>query len=497
MATQSEQTGTDEGENEAQSLKDLSTDLKNRKLTYIMDIIHEQDEECNLQDLIKWQRKDIAQLIDEINADTSNQHQIKVMHKNRFLSIVEEHGNKIRAEQDQTQQIKLMFVSKQEQEAIDSIEDYKLWIHSEGNKLSQSLQALDQNVSQNKNTLASLCECMKREIVKKQEKMAHIIDKIYETHLKTLHDKRNATQKATDMVNRIDVEYKLLFRDETLQRAERINKLVAMKADIERSKTEMKQFQDVVFNMEVALNCNILNTLKLKSIVLANTGISVKDINVTVEENEIVMEDEKVDDKLLPCAEYIMKWSPQHKKDGIQLAEDDTKAVSNSGNRSVRCANPIKKGMMVKLKFTFFCDKSHQDIAGNCIFVVSEKHCNFQDCSIPFYKGLQMDAYGMDIGTARCIYEPKDGKKSQHFTRFTCAEWGTTRLQTGKEEVFYMLVDFRTHDTCCLSFYNSNMKLLAPKDAQYSMQLPERGQWYPAMGFWNAKCWCKIQNVTK
>ena len=52
------------------------------------------------------------------------------------------------------------------------------------------------------------------------------------------------------------------------------------------------------------------------------------------------------------------KWSTQHKGNTIQLSANDTHAILTGDNQSVRATNPITKGMMVRLRFTFHAPKN-------------------------------------------------------------------------------------------------------------------------------------------
>eukprot|EP01083_Nonionella_stella_P087153 242323_1 len=69
-------------------MNDLMNELKKGKLLDLVQICQEFDEEYCLESLLEYTKKDILEVINEVNADETNNHKISVGRKNKFAKII-------------------------------------------------------------------------------------------------------------------------------------------------------------------------------------------------------------------------------------------------------------------------------------------------------------------------------------------------------------------------------------------------------------------------
>eukprot|EP01084_Bolivina_argentea_P043848 80754_1 len=79
----------------ASILEQLKCDLRKNKLLHVASICEEYDEDCSLEFLLEFTKNDLLELINEINADDSNDHKISVVKKNKFAKIICKYAKKI------------------------------------------------------------------------------------------------------------------------------------------------------------------------------------------------------------------------------------------------------------------------------------------------------------------------------------------------------------------------------------------------------------------
>ena len=102
--------------------------MTDRKLIYIADIIFKLYE-TPLDELLKWTRADLIELMGEINNE-DNEYRIKVLDKNKFAATVIDIAKQKRqalakdalAASPSSSQVKLLFLGKEEEEAIEDIQ---------------------------------------------------------------------------------------------------------------------------------------------------------------------------------------------------------------------------------------------------------------------------------------------------------------------------------------------------------------------------------------
>ena len=90
--------GADTGLNPTDDIGGLETQLKKKKVWYIVDICTQYDEDVTLEALLEYRKTDILELIDEINNDDSNDHSISVVKKNKFAKIVSQYAAQANAD---------------------------------------------------------------------------------------------------------------------------------------------------------------------------------------------------------------------------------------------------------------------------------------------------------------------------------------------------------------------------------------------------------------
>eukprot|EP00483_Globobulimina_turgida_P011764 UN11786 len=102
---------------------------------------------------------------------------------------------------------------------------------------------------------------------------------------------------------------------------------------------------------------------------------------------------------------YTARWSSQYKGDRIALSEGNTKALmAESDEQTVRAQYPIKKGMIVKLNYTFYTEGG---LRGEIVGVASSEFVDYAQASIPFRGGeIGKYCYGAD-----CYY----GYENKHY----------------------------------------------------------------------------------
>ena len=193
------------------------------------------------------------------------------------------------------------------------------------------------------------------------------------------------------------------------------------------------------------------------------------------------------------CALFCMiyhEWSPECKGDKIILSENNTKATIQSGNQSIRAKNPILKGMYVKLNFICGGGRKTLEIIGVISSEFDEKN-GFN--KIPYFSGdILQYCYGAD-----CFYDSSCSNKHYFDGEYKDLGWTLGLQTTKKSQTICMIIDYKTYDTCCLSYYIDG-QFKGPKDAKYSMKLPELKNdhvWYPITSFYNRGRWCKIECV--
>eukprot|EP01084_Bolivina_argentea_P239858 403054_1 len=187
------------------------------------------------------------------------------------------------------------------------------------------------------------------------------------------------------------------------------------------------------------------------------------------------------------CADYIAIWSSMHKGDSIFLSEHHTKASLIHGkNQSIRCKYPIYRGSIVTLNYTFYiADDIIYEIVG---VVSSEFDGEWSSLKTPYHsQDLQKYCYGLSCYDDCYQYygAPKD------------LGWSAGQIPTAKEVTIQMVVDWKTCDDCCLSFYIDDV-VKGPKKTSPSMTLPELSVehvWYPMTCFSGNGNWCTIQCI--
>ena len=195
------------------------------------------------------------------------------------------------------------------------------------------------------------------------------------------------------------------------------------------------------------------------------------------------------------CALFCMiyyEWSPEWKGDKITLSENNTKATTTAGwqsggYQSIRARNPVSKGMYVKLNFVCGGGRKTFEIIG----VVSSEFDEIKGFNkVPHLsRDLSRYCYGAD-----CFNDISCRNNHYYGGKYDDLGWTLGEKTKDKSQTICMIIDYKTYDTCCLSYYVDG-QFKGPKDAKYSMKLPELKDdhvWYPITSFYNPGRWCKI-----
>eukprot|EP01083_Nonionella_stella_P164830 546811_1 len=155
--------------------------------------------------------------------------------------------------------------------------------------------------------------------------------------------------------------------------------------------------------------------------------------------------------------------------------------MARSDDHSVRAQYPIKKGMIVTIRFTAFLRSNCNDLFG-----VVASNCNGDynvkvwDTSSEIYK----HSYGLRSLSDQTVYY--SGQK-------TLDGWPSYTIPAGKQVEIVMIVDYASLNECCLTFRIDN-KFIGPTDTEYSMKLPNANcDWYPIVCFHYDESHCTIE----
>eukprot|EP01084_Bolivina_argentea_P073084 132658_1 len=470
----------------------LRISLAEKKLTYIVDILEQED--VSLEHLLEWHHSEIVEALRDVHDDQQNQHQIRAIHRNKFAKIVTTIAKK-RDEFDAQNKnegpspsspsnMKLLIIGKEEEEAIEAIQNGEQYMAQVLTKMQESLDGLHANTKKIKTDLHSLCNDAKQAIDKREKQITAIIDNIQKYKLNKLMQQTDAAQAAADTVHKFYSEYKGYFQDESLTKQDRKDKLLHAKTVIEEETLKTKQYKHGTFQMNVAMDKQRVFDSIQKCFALQNTELDLPkvtglefdritctlkwsaanstdevlalfdqeskdndDEKKTEEDNAINVcyqilyqeEDQPQADnaqwnvihetrnqttyELSNCIakvryhindllqspdsdpisiKYVAKWSSQCKGSGIDLSENDTKALMARGHdHSVRAQYPIKKGMIVTIRFTAFLRHRSNDLFG-----VVASNCN-GDYNVQVWNTsseLYKHSYGLYARSATQVY---------------------------------------------------------------------------------------------
>ena len=182
---------------------------------------------------------------------------------------------------------------------------------------------------------------------------------------------------------------------------------------------------------------------------------------------------------------YIARWSSQYKGDRITLSHNNTKAILSSGkNQSLRAEYAIERGMIVKLRYTFFYPSS-VDYDG--IGVTSSAFQDFDNAQTAAHAPMSKYSYGLYFSH----------NTYQYYGECKNVGWGFDKaIPRNKKRAIDMIIDWR-NEQCLLSFFREN-KLLGPSNQAYSMKLPKLNKphvWYPMASIEYTNNWFKIECV--
>ena len=184
----------------------LRSNLREKKLLYIEDIILEYDNDTTLEVLLMWDRNEIVALLVDINNDESVQHKIKTIHRNKFADEIkdiakQQQGDaaKEKVAPSASSQVKLLFLGKEEEEAAEAIQSVR--------KMQQLFNNLDENTKNVQQDLQKLCGSLKQQIDTKQKEIVKRIKIIHQYHLNQLNKRNESTQSTAKVVSKVNYRY--------------------------------------------------------------------------------------------------------------------------------------------------------------------------------------------------------------------------------------------------------------------------------------------------
>eukprot|EP01083_Nonionella_stella_P267805 904914_1 len=99
-------------------IQSLTAKLRSKQLLYIVNIITEYDDDLSLESLLECSKTDVTGLIDEINNDEANQHNITVSKKIKFANIITAYA-------DPNTKIVRVIVGEEEEQAMTELDVYE------------------------------------------------------------------------------------------------------------------------------------------------------------------------------------------------------------------------------------------------------------------------------------------------------------------------------------------------------------------------------------
>ena len=201
----------------------LRAALQQQQLLYIATIV-EQVEEETLSDLLDYSRENLRELLDEIHQSSDNNHNIKVSHRNKFAKAVVAIGDEKR-EKAATSSVapaaasvpsyteipgaptssgpKLLFLGKEEEAAIDSIQSGHQFMEKEMKKMNEIAVHLKDHRETLKSKVHDLCQKLKQRIDQKEEQMVSLIDSIHRHYASELAERQNITEQCAATVFKV------------------------------------------------------------------------------------------------------------------------------------------------------------------------------------------------------------------------------------------------------------------------------------------------------
>ena len=205
----------EEGTNEesVDYVKLVTATLKEKKLLYIADILFQYDSDITIDELLKWNRKDIVDTIKMINDDENNKHEINPLHKNKFAKLVEQVAAKQKEELEKQQvapsastpssQMKLLFLGKEEEEAVEAIKNGQKYMEQSVKKMPQLFNNLDENTKNVQQDVIKLCDSLKQQIDIKQKDILAKIKFIHQYRWNQLNQRNETTKSTAKVVSKV------------------------------------------------------------------------------------------------------------------------------------------------------------------------------------------------------------------------------------------------------------------------------------------------------
>lgn len=181
----------------------LEEELEKQDLMYIADIA-KKTEDVDLSEVLEYPKSHILELLDDIHGDDSNQHKIKVSHRNKFAKIVIRVATKRRAERELAESsVQFLFLSKEEEDAILTIKNGHHSIIKNLSMIKELRRNLDENTDAIREGLKAIREELHRRVDAKCDGLMTSIDSMHKYHIQKLDERTEVTEQSADIVSKV------------------------------------------------------------------------------------------------------------------------------------------------------------------------------------------------------------------------------------------------------------------------------------------------------
>eukprot|EP01083_Nonionella_stella_P287536 978778_1 len=227
----------------------LTAKLRSKQLLYIVDIITEFDDDLSLESLLECRTADIMGLIDEINNDETNQHNITYSKKIKFAKIITTYAQGIKVVDPNTKIVRVI-VGEEEEQAMNELDVYESKITTLIEKVNERNHELTANTKQGEAKIESMFNALIEQIQNQKQKMKHDLQEITQT-------KRS---KITLTLQRLQAEHKKIkekiqkcnawMQDATIGRTQRKEHILGSYNEVNK-----QRLTDDVVDMNVEIYC--------------------------------------------------------------------------------------------------------------------------------------------------------------------------------------------------------------------------------------------------
>ena len=189
----------------------LTATLERHKVKHIADIVAEV-EELSLSDLLKIaNHQGVVEVLTDIHEDEDNGHTIKMAHRLKFAKAVmavadqrkEALNEQLVVAASPENQVKLLFLGKEEEEAIEAIQSGHKAMAEAVSNVKRLFNVLDGNNESAKAQLLATGEALAQRIDEKVKAVGAVVDGVYQFHLGALKQRDEVTRQSAKVVAKV------------------------------------------------------------------------------------------------------------------------------------------------------------------------------------------------------------------------------------------------------------------------------------------------------